>query len=387
MSPWRHSRRRWSTLVGDASTRQPGKQRASKHLMAVKSREHDLRYCTAAPHRINNPLSGRVSVQTPPELQSTSSSPAPAAPSTLSTEHCPLPAFPQDHKISLLQPFRSLQIHTSARCAVLHSFAPHPSPVASPTLITYLPFSSANLPCAPLPAPTPSPATRRPLHHPNSTKNPASPVSSLPETSADLTLPPNAVPIAAPPRDCYPHKGPANHTHFAPSHLPLPSTTYIIDMARATDHPEDKSEDGSTGLPEAGDAIDTATFEQILEMDDDEEAREFSKSIVFDFFQQADSTFEKMETSLKEKDLAQLSQLGHFLKGSSATLGLTKVKDSCEKIQHFGANKDETGTHNEPDDKVCLERLTKTIAQAKQEFKDVEKVLRKFYKSNDDETS
>lgn len=89
----------------------------------------------------------------------------------------------------------------------------------------------------------------------------------------------------------------------------------------------------------------------------------------------------------KEKDLAQLSQLGHFLKGSSATLGLTKVKDSCEKIQHFGANKDETGTHNEPDDKVCLERLTKTIAQAKQEFKDVEKVLRKFYKSNDDETS
>ncbi|KAK8247332.1 phosphotransmitter protein Ypd1 [Phyllosticta capitalensis] len=158
-------------------------------------------------------------------------------------------------------------------------------------------------------------------------------------------------------------------------------------MARATDHPEDKSEDGSTGLPEAGDAIDTATFEQILEMDDDEEAREFSKSIVFDFFQQADSTFEKMETSLKEKDLAQLSQLGHFLKGSSATLGLTKVKDSCEKIQHFGANKDETGTHNEPDDKVCLERLTKTIAQAKQEFKDVEKVLRKFYKSNDDETS
>ena len=28
----------------------------------------------------------------------------------------------------------------------------------------------------------------------------------------------------------------------------------------------------------------------------------------------------------KEKDLAELSSLGHFLKGSSATLGLTKVK-------------------------------------------------------------
>ncbi|KAK7730683.1 Phosphorelay intermediate protein [Botryosphaeria dothidea] len=150
-------------------------------------------------------------------------------------------------------------------------------------------------------------------------------------------------------------------------------------MAGATDHPEDRSEEGSTGLPDAGDAIDTATFEQILEMDDDEDEREFSKSIVFDFFQQAESTFDKMEANLKKKDLAQLSQLGHFLKGSSATLGLTKVKDSCEKIQHFGANKDETGTHDEPDDEKCLERLTKTIAQAKQEFKDVEKVLRKFY--------
>ncbi|GME41762.1 Hpt domain-containing protein [Neofusicoccum parvum] len=150
-------------------------------------------------------------------------------------------------------------------------------------------------------------------------------------------------------------------------------------MAGATDHPEDRSEEGSTGLPDAGDAIDTATFEQILEMDDDEDEREFSKSIVFDFFQQAESTFDKMESNLAKKDLNQLSQLGHFLKGSSATLGLTKVKDSCEKIQHFGGNKDETGTHDEPDDEVCLERLTKTIAQAKQEFKDVEKVLRKFY--------
>ena len=80
-----------------------------------------------------------------------------------------------------------------------------------------------------------------------------------------------------------------------------------------------------------------------------------------------------------KKDLAQLSALGHFLKGSSATLGLTKVKDSCEKIQHFGANKDETGTKDEPNDDVCLKRLETTIKQAKQEFADIEKVLKKFY--------
>jgi len=50
--------------------------------------------------------------------------------------------------------------------------------------------------------------------------------------------------------------------------------------------------------PGAEDAIDPATFEQILEMDDDEDEREFSKSIVYDFFVQADATFKKMDTEL-----------------------------------------------------------------------------------------
>jgi osomolarity two-component system, phosphorelay intermediate protein YPD1 len=82
--------------------------------------------------------------------------------------------------------------------------------------------------------------------------------------------------------------------------------------------------------------------------------------------------------SSKERDLKVLSELGHFLKGSSATLGLTKVKDSCEKIQHYGQKKDETGSKDiEEDD--ALAKLKTTIADAKQEFHDVEKVLRKFY--------
>jgi len=135
-------------------------------------------------------------------------------------------------------------------------------------------------------------------------------------------------------------------------------------------------------LPEAGDSLDAATFEQILEMDDDED-RDFSRSIVFDFFTQAESTFDKMDSCLVKRDLAQLSALGHFLKGSSATLGLTKVKDSCEKIQHFGANKDETGTKDEPNDDICLKRLETTIKQAKQEFADIEKVLKKFYSESE----
>ena len=81
----------------------------------------------------------------------------------------------------------------------------------------------------------------------------------------------------------------------------------------------------------------------------------------------------------ESRDLAQLSTLGHFLKGSSATLGLTKVKDSCEKIQHFGAHKDETGTKDEPDDEKCLQNCRRTVEQAKVEYHEAEVALRRFY--------
>ncbi|KAI8935030.1 hypothetical protein NX059_008694 [Plenodomus lindquistii] len=147
---------------------------------------------------------------------------------------------------------------------------------------------------------------------------------------------------------------------------------------------DDKTTD-IMSIPGADDAIDPATFEQILEMDDDEDEREFSKSIVYDFFGQADTTFKKMDSELEEgaKALKELSELGHFLKGSSATLGLTKVKDSCEKIQHYGQLKDESGTKEIKEDEA-LKRLRVIIKQAKTEFKEVEKVLRDFY--NDHET-
>ena len=58
-----------------------------------------------------------------------------------------------------------------------------------------------------------------------------------------------------------------------------------------------QSEDGAS-LPDCGDSIDPMIFEQILEMDDDEEDREFSRSIVYGFFEQVEVTFKKMESSL-----------------------------------------------------------------------------------------
>jgi osomolarity two-component system, phosphorelay intermediate protein YPD1 len=79
-----------------------------------------------------------------------------------------------------------------------------------------------------------------------------------------------------------------------------------------------------------------------------------------------------------EKNLKTLSELGHFLKGSSATLGLLKVQELCEKIQHYGQKKDETGTKDISEEEG-LDKLKSTIAQAKKEFYDVEKVLKQFY--------
>jgi osomolarity two-component system phosphorelay intermediate protein YPD1 len=38
--------------------------------------------------------------------------------------------------------------------------------------------------------------------------------------------------------------------------------------------------------------------------------------------------------SRQTKDLKQISQLGHFLKGSSAALGVKRVSATCEKIQN-----------------------------------------------------
>ncbi|KAL2071400.1 hypothetical protein VTL71DRAFT_12635 [Oculimacula yallundae] len=153
----------------------------------------------------------------------------------------------------------------------------------------------------------------------------------------------------------------------------------ITSSSTRRDTEEDPSEEGSVSLPDLGDSIDALTFEQILEMDDDKDEREFSSSIVFHFFEQAKLTFDAMDKALAKKDLTELSSLGHFLKGSSATLGLIKVKDSCEKIQHYGQKKDEEGTKDEPDEKKCLERIKDALVGLKEEYVEIETVLTKFY--------
>ncbi|PPJ56203.1 hypothetical protein CBER1_09398 [Cercospora berteroae] len=173
--------------------------------------------------------------------------------------------------------------------------------------------------------------------------------------------------------------------YFTPRHFELASA---YECSFEADDESDEQPDENVSIEKLfGDLIDPATFEQILEMDDDEDEREFSKSIVYDFFDQAANTFKQMHQGLKDKDLEVLSSLGHFLKGSSATLGLNKVKDSCEKIQHFGARKDETGNKDVADDKESLRNCEKYVKQAEKDFKDAERVLQKFFHEDVPESS
>lgn len=57
------------------------------------------------------------------------------------------------------------------------------------------------------------------------------------------------------------------------------------------------------------------------------------------------------------------------------------MKDSCEKIQHYGQMKDDDGTADEKDADVCLKRIEETLKSVKVEYAEVEKVLKKFYAS------
>lgn len=58
---------------------------------------------------------------------------------------------------------------------------------------------------------------------------------------------------------------------------------------------EKEEEEGKTVNPE--DLIDTNTFDQLLDMDDQED-HEFSYSIVINYFEQAQATFKDMDAAL-----------------------------------------------------------------------------------------
>ena len=73
-----------------------------------------------------------------------------------------------------------------------------------------------------------------------------------------------------------------------------------------------------------------------------------------------------------------MSDLGHFLKGSSAAVGLIKLKASCEKIQNYGNKLDETGNHSIAPDE-SLAKIRDVLVVTKRDFRDAEIWLKRFY--------
>lgn len=123
------------------------------------------------------------------------------------------------------------------------------------------------------------------------------------------------------------------------------------------------------------------TFRQILDLDEDD-SHEFSRGMAWEYFSQVDTTFIEMDQALADKDLAKLSSLGHFLKGSSAALGVSKVQASCERMQHYGQLRDED-VGQDLTDKEALEKIELLLGEVKVEYAAAETWLRKWYTEND----
>ncbi|GAA5901585.1 Ypd1p [Sporobolomyces salmoneus] len=141
---------------------------------------------------------------------------------------------------------------------------------------------------------------------------------------------------------------------------------------------EDESE-ADVGAPSTEEVVDMEVFGQLLEIDDDE-SHEFSKTLAFDYISQAETTFHEIEDALTAKDLDALSRKGHFLKGSSAALGLQRVQHSCEAMQHFGKRRDAHGEGPEVSEAEALNRCKGLLKRLRKEQQEAKEWLEAFYK-------
>jgi osomolarity two-component system phosphorelay intermediate protein YPD1 len=81
----------------------------------------------------------------------------------------------------------------------------------------------------------------------------------------------------------------------------------------------------------------------------------------------------------KNRDFHTLSSKGHFLKGSSAALGVKKVQESCEHVQHYGAKRDEI-EGVDLTEKQALRRIELIMPRLERDYKSAENWLRKYYR-------
>jgi len=133
--------------------------------------------------------------------------------------------------------------------------------------------------------------------------------------------------------------------------------------------------------PDMVDMVDMETFQQILELDEDG-TREFSRGMSWAYFSQVDTTFKDMDKAFEAKNLKKLSELGHFLKGSSAALGVSKVQASCEKIQHYGALRDEE-EDKDLSEGAALDKIEGLLGTVKEEYSAASEWMKRWYLEND----
>ncbi|KAF4591169.1 hypothetical protein EYR40_009772 [Pleurotus pulmonarius] len=137
---------------------------------------------------------------------------------------------------------------------------------------------------------------------------------------------------------------------------------------------DDRTDDGDANIP--ADIIDKEIFNQILDLDDGD-TKEFSFEMTAAYLVQAKETFASMDRALVAKDLHELSRLGHYLKGSSAAIGIKKVQASCEKIQHCG---DDASGESKSVQAEALQKIAQMVSQAKKDNEKAEEWLQEYYK-------
>lgn len=90
-------------------------------------------------------------------------------------------------------------------------------------------------------------------------------------------------------------------------------------------------------MSENTELVDHETFAQLLDMDDDD-THDFTNSLLTDYFEQMYIKVEELDALVKANKLDEVSQLGHFLKGSSASIGAERARNICDDIQHYSLN-------------------------------------------------
>ncbi|KAG6854125.1 hypothetical protein C0991_010289 [Blastosporella zonata] len=170
--------------------------------------------------------------------------------------------------------------------------------------------------------------------------------------------------------------------------LPPPELSTETDPPDPTPAPKDEEPlpvpDPENPPESEEDIINMETWDQIIELDDNPN-HDFSKGMTWAYFAQAEKTFKDIDEALSKKDLNHLSSLGHFLKGSSAALGLSKVQASCEKIQHYGKMRDEEAvkeTDKNLSKEESLSRITALRKQVQKDYIIAERWLKNWYKNN-----